>query len=83
MCWLPIDQPLLMPRHSSLSRSPSPCSMAQVVASRLRRVGDQFEKSFASGATEYTSVRFGGKRHLRSALWSLAALLLLFTRRHL
>lgn len=87
MCWLPIDQPLLLPGDSTLSRTPSPCSVAQLVAFRLRRVGDQMEKSWTAGNSacgpEDTLVRFGGKGHVRSALRSFAALVLFFTRQHL
>ncbi|KAF6735395.1 hypothetical protein FQA47_021353 [Oryzias melastigma] len=45
MCWLQVDQPFLRPGESSCgARAPSPCSAAQLLASRLRRIGDQLEK---------------------------------------
>ncbi|KAK2901765.1 hypothetical protein Q8A73_011511 [Channa argus] len=53
MCWLPIDQPLLLPGDSSCSvRRRSPCSDAQRLASRLRRIGDQLEKGWTAGETD-------------------------------
>ncbi|KAK5615121.1 hypothetical protein CRENBAI_005294, partial [Crenichthys baileyi] len=54
MCWLPIDQPLLRPGDSSCSasrRRSSACSVAQLLASRLRRIGDQLEKRWTAGET--------------------------------
>ncbi|KAF3839416.1 hypothetical protein F7725_018133 [Dissostichus mawsoni] len=53
MCWLPIDQLLLQPGDTTCNaRLPSPCSVAQLLASRLRRIGDQLEKSWTDGETE-------------------------------
>lgn len=54
MCWLPIDQPLLRPGDSSCSarRRPSACSVAQLLASRLRSIGDQLEKSWTVRETK-------------------------------
>lgn len=49
MCWLPIDQPLLLPSDSTCSvRRHSPCSVAQLLAFRLRMIGDQLEKGWAA-----------------------------------
>lgn len=93
MCWLPIDQPLLLPGDSTCSaRRPSPCSVAQLLASRLRRIGDQLEKSwtvgemdsgFTCGATGTTVVT--GRGHLKSFLRTaihFTVLVLVVAKRH-
>ncbi|KAK9522209.1 hypothetical protein VZT92_018688 [Zoarces viviparus] len=95
MCWLPIDQPLLLPGDSTCSgHRPSPCSVAQLLASRLRRIGDQLEKSWTAGETESgfgcggreTVVVVTGRGHLKSFLCTamhLTVLVLVVARRHL
>ncbi|KAG8011898.1 hypothetical protein GBF38_004282 [Nibea albiflora] len=99
MCWLPIDQPLLLPGDSTYSsRRPSPCSVAQLLASRLRRIGDQLEKSWTAGETDSggfgcggsggteTSVSPSGRGHLKSFLCTAihyTVLVLVVARRHL
>ncbi|KAF0034237.1 hypothetical protein F2P81_014303 [Scophthalmus maximus] len=93
MCWLPTDQPLLLPGDSTCSgRRPSPCSVAQLLALRLRRIGDQLEKGWAAGggcgdgATVLAAAAVTGRGYLRSLLRTaarLAALALLVARRHL
>lgn len=48
MCWLPVDLPPLPATCSTLGRST--CFFAaQLLAMRLRRIGDQLEKSWTSG----------------------------------
>ncbi|CAB1442445.1 unnamed protein product [Pleuronectes platessa] len=91
MCWLPIDQPLLLPGDCTCSgRAPTPCSLAQLLASRLRRIGDQLEKGRAAGGCgDRAGDRAGdstGHGHLRSFLRTalhLTVLVLLVARRHL
>lgn len=94
MCWLPIEQPLLLPGDSSCSaRRPSPCSVTQVLASRLRRIGDQLESSWSAGETDGSyscgdrgSVVVTARGHFKSFLCTairLTVLVLFVTRRHL
>ncbi|CAJ1069502.1 hypothetical protein GBF38_004282 [Xyrichtys novacula] len=96
MCWLPIDQPLLLPGDTTCSaRGPSPCSVAQLLASRLRRIGDQLEKGWAAaGDTESgfscegrgAVVVVTGRGHLKSFLRTaihFTVLVLVVARRHL
>lgn len=95
MCWLPIDQPLLLPGDSTCSvRRPSPCSVAQLLASRLRRIGDQLEKGWAAGEADggYScgdgagTVVVTGRGHLKSFLCTaihFTVLVLFVAKRHL
>lgn len=94
MCWLPVDQPLLLPGDSTCSaRSPSPCSVAQLLASRLRRIGDQLEKGWTAGemdggfacAAAATPVKAGRSRwtSFLCAAVHLTVLVLAVARRHL
>lgn len=88
MCWLPIDQPLLLPGDSTCSgRRPSPCSVAQLLASRLRRIGDQLEKSWTAREAEGGfSCDDSGAERLKSFLCTaihFTVLVLLVARRHL
>ncbi|KAK5909537.1 hypothetical protein CesoFtcFv8_003459 [Champsocephalus esox] len=93
MCWLPIDQHLLQPGDTTCNaRLPSPCSVAQLLASRLRRIGDQLEKSWTDGETESgisccrKTVKVTGKGHLKSFLYTaihLTVLVLVVARRYL
>lgn len=95
MCWLPIDQPLLRPGDSSCStsrRRSSACSVAQLLASRLRRIGDQLEKSWTSGdclgcGGDRVTVAAGtGRGHFKGFLVlavRVTLLVLLSARRHL
>ncbi|KAL7392531.1 hypothetical protein ABVT39_026039 [Epinephelus coioides] len=99
MCWLPIDQPLLLPGDSTCGvRRPSPCSVAQLLASRLRRIGDQLEKSWTAGERDgglgcggrgtaaAAEVVVTGRGHLKSFLCTaihLTVLVLAVARRHL
>ncbi|CAK6959781.1 hypothetical protein INR49_000880 [Scomber scombrus] len=95
MCWLPIEQPLLLPGDSSCSaRRPSPCSVAQVLASRLRRIGDQLERNWPAGERDggYSCGDRGSvvvvtaRGHFESFLCTaihLTVLVLFVARRHL
>lgn len=96
MCWLPNDQPLLLPGASACgARRPSPCSVAQLLASRLRRIGDQLEKSWTAGDPGSGSGTgcggraeplAAGRGHLKSFLCTalhLTVLVLVVARRHL
>ncbi|KAK5870791.1 hypothetical protein PBY51_003707 [Eleginops maclovinus] len=94
MCWLPTDQLLLQPGDTTCNaRRPSPCSVAQLLASRLRRIGDQLEKSWTAGEKESgiscsskETVKLTGNGHLKSFLCTaihLTVLVLVVARRHL
>ncbi|KAM3611160.1 uncharacterized protein V6R79_014371 [Siganus canaliculatus] len=94
MCWLPIQEPLLLTGDSACStRRPSPCSVAQLLASRLRRIGDQLEKSWTAGETDdgfsgrdRGKVAVTGRDQLTSFLCTaihFTVLVLVVARRHL
>lgn len=95
MCWLPIDHSLLLPGNSTCSsRRPSPCSVAQLLASRLRRIGDQLEKSWTAEEADVGfscgdrgTVVVSGRGHLKDGFLCVAlhftVLVLFVARRHL
>lgn len=99
MCCLPVDQPLLRPGDSSCARAPAlSCSVAQLLASRLRRIGDRLEKGWTSAARKSECVCAEGVEghagvsasaattHLKSFLCTaihFTVLVLMLTRRHL
>lgn len=91
MCWLPVDlqpNPSLPADSTCIARSRFTCSLAaQLLASRLRIIGDQLENRLTTGGSRGTpAVKVAARGRLRSlqrAALRIRALVLAVARRHL